>query len=51
MKANEILALQIASLHNLAFYLWLMKEARQRILAGNFTTWKNESIRQLSNRL
>ncbi|MDR2388566.1 MAG: tRNA guanosine(34) transglycosylase Tgt [Tannerellaceae bacterium] len=51
MKADEILALQIASIHNLAFYLWLMKEARRHIIAGDFTIWKSESIRQLSNRL
>jgi queuine tRNA-ribosyltransferase len=51
MKAGEILGLQIASIHNLAFYLWLMKEARAHIIAGDFTAWKSESIRQLSNRL
>ncbi|MDR1259402.1 MAG: tRNA guanosine(34) transglycosylase Tgt [Tannerellaceae bacterium] len=51
IKADEILGLQIASLHNLAFYLRLVKEARAHIIAGDFTTWKSESIRQLSNRL
>jgi queuine tRNA-ribosyltransferase len=51
IKADEILGLQIASIHNLAFYLWLVKEARTRITAGDFTSWKNGLIRQLSNRL
>jgi queuine tRNA-ribosyltransferase len=51
LKVNEILGLQIASIHNLAFYLWLMKEARSHIIAGDFSIWKRESIRQLSNRL
>ncbi|MCD8264560.1 MAG: tRNA guanosine(34) transglycosylase Tgt [Tannerellaceae bacterium] len=51
VKANEILALQIASIHNLAFYLWLVKEARVHIIAGDYTTWKNSMVRQLSNRL
>jgi queuine tRNA-ribosyltransferase len=51
MRADEILGLQIASIHNLAFYLWLVKEARKHILAGDFTKWKSESIRQLSNRV
>jgi queuine tRNA-ribosyltransferase len=51
IRADEILGLQIASIHNLAFYLWLVKEARRHILAGDFTHWKSESIRHLSNRL
>jgi queuine tRNA-ribosyltransferase len=51
VKTGEILGLQIASIHNLAFYLGLMKEARAHIVAGDFTAWKNESVRQLSNRL
>jgi queuine tRNA-ribosyltransferase len=51
IKAEEILGLQIASIHNLAFYLWLVGEARRHILAGDFTKWKSERIRQLSNRL
>ncbi|MDR0542513.1 MAG: tRNA guanosine(34) transglycosylase Tgt [Dysgonamonadaceae bacterium] len=50
-KVNEILALQIASIHNLAFYLWLVKEARTHIIAGNFTQWKSEMISRLQNRL
>ena len=40
IKAKEMLGLQIASIHNLAFYLWLVKEARAHIIAGDFTTWK-----------
>jgi queuine tRNA-ribosyltransferase len=49
--AQERLAGQIASVHNLAFYLWLVKEARQHIIAGDFTDWKNKMIPKLSNRL
>ncbi|WP_280743714.1 MULTISPECIES: tRNA guanosine(34) transglycosylase Tgt [unclassified Parabacteroides] len=51
IKADEILGLQIASIHNLAFYLWLVKEARKHIIAGDFTQWKREMTSQLSNRL
>ena len=50
-RADELLALQIASLHNLAFYLWLVGEARRHILAGDFTTWKATMVKQLSERL
>jgi queuine tRNA-ribosyltransferase len=49
--ANELLALQIASIHNLAFYLWLVGEARKRIIAGDFSTWKAMMINQLGKRL
>ncbi len=48
---NEILALQIASIHNLAFYLWLVKEARQYIIAGDFLSWKRMMIENVSRRL
>ncbi len=48
---EEYLAAQIASLHNLSFYLWLVKEARNKIKEGTFTAWKNEMIPKLSNRL
>lgn len=48
---DEILALQIASIHNLAFYLWLIKEARKHIIEGDFTTWKTTMIPKLQNRL
>ncbi len=51
VKADEILALQIASIHNLGFYLWLVREAREHIVAGDFTSWKSGMVRQLSNRL
>lgn len=51
IKVNEILGLQIASIHNLAFYLWLVKEARKHIIAGDFSIWKNTIVRQLNNRL
>ena len=50
-KAAELLALQIASVHNLAFYLWLVREARRHIIAGDFTTWKNSMIGPLSQRI
>jgi queuine tRNA-ribosyltransferase len=49
--ADEILALQIASIHNLAFYLRLVKEARKHIIAGDFTSWKSSIIPKLQNRL
>ncbi|MBN2481953.1 MAG: tRNA guanosine(34) transglycosylase Tgt [Bacteroidales bacterium] len=49
--SNEILGAQIASLHNLSFYLWLMKEARNRILEGDFHSWKNEMAQIVSKRL
>lgn len=51
IKADEILGLQIASLHNLAFYLWLVKEARTHIINGDYTLWKSGMVRQLANRL
>jgi queuine tRNA-ribosyltransferase len=49
--ADEILALQIASLHNLSFYLWLVGEARNQILNGNFYAWKQEMVPILKQRL
>ena len=48
---NELLAAQIASVHNLGFYLWLVKEARTRILDGSFMEWKNNMVKQLAQRL
>lgn len=48
---EEYLAAQIASLHNLSFYLWLVTEARNQLKAGTFTSWKNELIPKLNNRL
>jgi queuine tRNA-ribosyltransferase len=49
--AKERLAGQIASIHNLAFYLWLVKEARKHILEGDFASWKDQIIPKLRNRL
>lgn len=49
--AQEILAMQIASIHNLAFYLWLVKEARSHIIAGDFKTWKTEMVERVMRRL
>jgi queuine tRNA-ribosyltransferase len=48
---NEILGLQIASIQNLSFYLWLVKEARKHIIQGDFTTWKNKAVKQFGERL
>lgn len=48
---KEHLAIQIGTLHNLSFYLWLVKEARKQIKAGNFVAWKNNMIPKLGNRL
>ena len=50
-KAKELLAMQIASIHNLALYLWLVREARQQILADNFAAWKAQMVPRLSHRL
>ena len=49
--AQEILAMQIASIHNLAFYLWLVGEARKHILAGDFAQWKPGMIERVTRRL
>ena len=49
--SNEYLGKQIASIHNLGFYLWLVREARKHILAGDFTQWKNTMVRQMDNRM
>ncbi|MFW5759802.1 MAG: tRNA guanosine(34) transglycosylase Tgt [Cyclobacteriaceae bacterium] len=49
--SKEILAMQIASIHNLSFYLWLVKKARQEIIAGTFLDWKNTIIPKISLRL
>lgn len=50
-SAGERLGAQIASLHNLAFYLWLVREARKQILEGNFTEWKSNMAQKLDRRL
>ena len=44
--AQELLAMQIASIHNLAFYLWLVGEARKHIIAGDFSTWKPMMVKE-----
>jgi queuine tRNA-ribosyltransferase len=49
--AQELLALQIASIHNLAFYLWLVKEARKHIIEGDFKIWKTAMVEKLMRRL
>ncbi len=49
--ANEFLGKQIATIHNLGFYLWLVREARNHILAGDFASWKNRMVKQMDNRL
>ena len=49
--AQELLAMQIASIHNLAFYLWLVGEARKHIIAGDFSVWKPMMMKRLSTRL
>ncbi len=49
--AQEMLGLEIASMHNLAFYLWLVGEARKHIENGDFASWKNQMIVKVTNRL
>ncbi len=49
--SKEILAAQIASIHNLTFYLWLVKEARKQIIAGTFVEWKNKMVKKVTQRL
>ena len=48
---NEMLGKQIATIHNLGFYLWLVREARKHILAGDFREWKDKMVKQMDNRL
>ncbi len=49
--AKELVAMQIATIHNLSFYLWLVDEARRHIIAGDFATWKPEMVRRVTTRL
>lgn len=49
--SHEFLAMQIASIHNLAFYLWLVGEARKHIINGDFAVWKARTVEQISVRL
>jgi queuine tRNA-ribosyltransferase len=51
LVCNELLAAQIASIHNLGLYLWLVDESRRRIIDGTFTGWKNKMIPRLGQRL
>ncbi len=51
IRSKEILGAQIASLHNLHFYVWLMKEARTKIIDGTFYDWKNKMVKQLDQKL
>ncbi|MBP5630864.1 MAG: tRNA guanosine(34) transglycosylase Tgt, partial [Bacteroidaceae bacterium] len=48
---QELIALQIGSIHNLAFYLWLVGEARKHIIAGDFSTWKAGMLNQVTQRI
>ncbi len=50
-SVNEMLGKQIATIHNLGFYLWLVREARKHILAGDFSSWKNRMVVQMNKRL
>ncbi|MDE6649886.1 MAG: tRNA guanosine(34) transglycosylase Tgt [Muribaculaceae bacterium] len=49
--ANELLAMQIASIHNLGFYLWLVEEARKHIEEGDFPAWKREMVERVTSRM
>jgi queuine tRNA-ribosyltransferase len=51
IASKEILGAQIATLHNLHFYIWLVNEAREKIISGEFYDWKNKMVKQLSQRL
>jgi len=51
IHSKELLGAQIATLHNLHFYLWLVKEARTKIVEGTFYEWKNKMVKQLGERL
>ncbi len=51
VRSDEMLGAQIASVHNLTFYLWLVSEARRRIQAGDFYNWKNEMVKKVTQRL
>ena len=49
--AGEMLGAQIASMHNIAFYLWLVGEARKHIIGGDFSVWKNTMMNKITQRL
>ncbi|GGI57276.1 queuine tRNA-ribosyltransferase [Winogradskyella haliclonae] len=50
-SVNELLGKQIATIHNLGFYLWLVREARRHIIAGDFRYWKDKMVKQMDKRL
>ncbi|MBA09859.1 MAG: tRNA guanosine(34) transglycosylase Tgt [Flavobacteriaceae bacterium] len=50
-SVNELLGKQIATIHNLGFYMWLVREARRQILLGNFRIWKDKMVKQMNKRL
>jgi queuine tRNA-ribosyltransferase len=49
--ADEILGLELASIQNLSFYLWLVGQAREHIIAGDYSSWKKSMIEQVKTRL
>ena len=49
--SGEILGLQLASIQNLSFYLWLVGQAREHIIKGDYSTWKKTMVAQISKRL
>jgi queuine tRNA-ribosyltransferase len=49
--ADEILGLQLASIQNLSFYLWLVGEARKHVQLGDYSSWKTSMVAQISQRL
>ena len=51
IKTNELLGMQIATLQNLSFFLWLVKEARKQIIEGNFTPWKDQMVKKIDTRI
>jgi queuine tRNA-ribosyltransferase len=51
VKSKELLGLTIASVHNLAFYLWLVRSAREHIIEGDFLSWKKETVARISRRI
>lgn len=51
LRCGELLGMQIATLHNLSFFLWLVGEARQRIQQGDFFNWKNTMVEEMQRRL
>lgn len=50
-QVDEILGLQLASIHNLSFYLWLVREARKQIIKGSFVSWKRETLERLATQI